>query len=89
VYVTVTLRLEARAGRELPAERFVARLALEPGGVRVQKSAAAPRSPGEEVTVGEALPLAAQSRVSAELEVGRWKRTLTRALGRSLAPGGP
>jgi hypothetical protein len=82
VYVTVTLRYAGRAGSQPPAERFTARFVLEPGGEEVQKSGALPRSPGEEVTVGQALPLAESSRVRAELELGSWKRTLTRTLGR-------
>jgi hypothetical protein len=82
VYVTVTLRYAGRAGSPPPEERFTARFVLEPGGEEVRKSAALPRSPGEEVTVGEALPLAGARRVRAEVELGSWKRTLARDLGR-------
>jgi len=82
VYVTVTVRFAGRAGTAVPAERFTARLALEPGGEEVLTEAALPRSPGEAVTVGEALPLAGAARARVQLEVGEWKRTLTRELAK-------
>lgn len=82
VYVTVTVRFAGRAGTAVPAERFTARLALEPGGEEVLTEAALPRSPGEAVTVGEALPLAGAARARVQLEVGGWKRTLTRELAK-------
>jgi hypothetical protein len=82
VYVAVTLRFAGRAGAEASTERFTARLALEPGGEAVMKGAALPRSPGEEVTVGEALPLAGATRARADLQFGNRKQTLIRELGR-------
>jgi YD repeat-containing protein len=82
VYVTLTLRLVGRAGAQGGAERFSVHLALEPGGAAVRKEAPLPRSPGEEVSVGEALPLAGAARVRADLVLGDRKRSLTRELGR-------
>jgi hypothetical protein len=82
VYITLTLRYAGRAGAALPAERFTARFVLEPGGEQVLKTASLPASPGEEVTVGEAFPLAGAKRVRAELLLGNRQRTLARDLGR-------
>jgi hypothetical protein len=82
VYVTLSLRYVGRAGTAFPAQRFTARFTLEPGGEEVQKTASLPASPGEEVTVGEALPLAGAKRVRAELRLGDRQRTLARDLGR-------
>ena len=58
------------------------RFVLEPGGEQVLKTASLPASPGEEVTVGEALPLAGATRVRADLELGDRRRTLARDLSR-------
>jgi hypothetical protein len=82
VYVTLTLRYAGRAAASAPAQRFAARFILEPGGERVQKTASLPASPGEEVTVGEALPLAGAVRVRAELQLGDRQRSLARDLKR-------
>jgi hypothetical protein len=80
VYVTLTLRYAGRAVTTAPAQRFTARFSLEPGGEQVQKTASLPAAPGEEVTVGEALPLAGAARVRAELELGDHRRSLARDL---------
>jgi hypothetical protein len=82
VYVTVSLRYVGRVGTTFPAQRFTARFQLEPGGEEVQKTASLPASPGEEVTVGEALPQAGAKRVRAELRLGDRQQTLARDLGR-------
>jgi len=82
VYVALTLRHAGRAGAALPEQRFTARFVLEPGGEQVLKTAALPASPGGEVTVGEALPLAGATRVRAILQIGDRQRSLARDLGR-------
>jgi hypothetical protein len=82
VYVTLSLRYAETAGPAFPAERFTARFVLEPGGEEVLKTASLPASPGDEVTVGEALPLAGATRVRAELRLGERRRSLTRDLSR-------
>ncbi len=82
VYVTLTLRYAGRAGTAPPEPRFTARFMLEPGGEQVQKTASLPASPGEEVTVGEALPLAGATRVRAQLLLGSRQRSLARDLKR-------
>ncbi len=82
VYVTLSLRYAGRAGPAFPAQRFTARFVLEPGGEEVVKTASLPASPGEEVTVGEALPLAGATRVRADLQLGDRRRTLARDLSR-------
>jgi hypothetical protein len=66
----------------LPARQLTARFALEPGGEEVLKTASLPVSPGDEVTVGEALPLAGATRVRAELRLGDRQRNLARELHR-------
>ncbi len=82
VYVTLTLRYAGRAGAALPAQHFTARFTLEPGGQQVLKTASLPAAPGEEVTVGEALPLAGATRVRAELQLADRQRSLARDLKR-------
>jgi hypothetical protein len=82
VYVSLSLRYAGRSGPAVSGQRFTARFVLEPGGEEVLKTAALPASPGDEVTVGEALPLAGATRVRADLELGDQRRTLQRDLGR-------
>jgi len=82
VYVTLTLRYAGRAVPAFPAQRFTARFVLEPGGEEVLKTASLPASPGDEVTVGEALPLGGATRIRAELRLGDRQRSLTRDLNR-------
>jgi hypothetical protein len=82
VYVALSLRYAGRPGPRVSAERFTVRFLLEPGGQRIAKEAALPASPGEEVTVGEALPLPSATRVRAELQLGDRRRTLARDFSR-------
>jgi hypothetical protein len=81
-YVTLSLRFVGRAGQAFPARNLTVRFVLEPGGEEVQKTASLPASPGEEVTIGEALPLAGAKRVRAELRLGDRQRNLARDLSR-------
>ncbi len=82
VYATVTVRLISRPSTA--AERFTVHLTLEPGGEQADQAAALPQEPGQEVTVGEAIPLkaGAAKRVRAELTLGDSKRRLFRDLAK-------
>lgn len=84
VYATVTVRLTGRQSAAPSAERFTVRLALEPGGEQADQSAALPFQPGQEVTVGEAIPLekGPARRVRADLEIGEAKKRLVRDLAK-------
>jgi hypothetical protein len=84
VYATVTVRLVGRQPAVPPAERFTVRLTLEPGGEQADQAAALPLEPGQELTVGEAIPLAQGSakRVRAELAIGESRRRLVRDLAK-------
>ena len=84
VYATVTVRLVARQPASPPAERFAVRLTLEPGGEQVEQAGALPLLPGQEVTVGEAIPLqqGPAKRVRAELEIGEARKRLVRDLAK-------
>lgn len=82
VYATLTLRLTGRPAAG--GERFAVRFVLEPGEEGLEQSAALPVSPGEEVTVGEAIPLTASGgeprNLRAELTVGGKTRRLNHSL---------
>jgi len=82
VYVTLSLRYTGRPGSAFPAQQLSVRFVLEPGGEEVLKTASLPASPGEEVTLGEALRLAGATRVRADLQLGDRRRTLARDLNR-------
>jgi hypothetical protein len=82
VYVTLNVRYVGRAGQASPSQSLTVRFALQPGGEQVQKTASLPGAPGEELTVGEALPRAGAERVLAELRLGDRRRSLARELGR-------
>jgi hypothetical protein len=86
VYATLTVRDSSRRerkGRE-PAGRVSVRFSLEPAGEAYPQSAALPQGPGEEVAVGEAIPLAeGQAEVRelrAEVSIGGETRSLRRTI---------
>ncbi len=86
VYATVTVKDSSRRERKAPepAGRVSVRFTLEPAGEAYPQSAALPQGPGEEVVVGEAIPLAAgQAEVRelrAEVSLGGETRSLRRTI---------
>ena len=86
VYATVTVRdsssRERKAGE--PAGKVTVRFSLEPAGEGYPQSAALPQGPGEEVQVGEAIPLTesqAEAReLRAEISIGGETRSLRRTI---------
>jgi hypothetical protein len=86
VYATVTVKDLGRRQRTAPEPggRISVRFTLEPAGEAYLQSAALPRAPGEEVVVGEAIPLAADQtevrELQAEVSLGGEARTLRRTI---------
>jgi hypothetical protein len=86
VYATVTVRDSSRRERKAQeaAGRVSVRFTLEPAGEAYPQSAALPQEPGEEVAIGEAIPLAAgQAEVRelrAEVSIGGETRSLRRTI---------
>jgi len=80
VFATLSLRLTGRPSAA--GERFAVRFVLEPGEGGLEQTAALPVSPGEEVTVGEAIPLTSGDprNLRAELTVGGKTRRLNHSL---------
>ena len=86
VYATVTVKDSGRRERKAqePAGRVSVHFALEPAGEAYLQSAALPQRPGEEVVVGEAIPLtegqAEVRELRAEVSLGGETRSLRRTI---------
>jgi hypothetical protein len=86
VYATVTVKELGRRQRKEaePGGRLSVRFTLQPAGEAYLQSAALPRGPGEEVVVGEAIPLAAGQaearELRAEVNLGGETRSLSRKI---------